>query len=185
MYHRSSPGVLSCSKAQLEMIEIREARVDDVPAIARVHVKADWDTYAPLFGAEAYMLTIAESEARWRRALQGGGLLLVATDARVIVGLGHACADRIDALYLLSAYHRRGIGGDMFWRLIQFLREQGIAAAQVDVVTANANAIAFYRAQGARQIGSRVNSDPRGDTEDLIFAVPTAKAGYRSRSSTG
>jgi ribosomal protein S18 acetylase RimI-like enzyme len=156
------------------MVEIREATVDDVPGIARVHVKADWDTYAPLFGAEAYMLTVAESEDRWRRALLGGGLLLVATEARVIVGLGHACADRIDALYLLSAYHRQGIGRDMFWRLIQFLQEQGIAEAQVDVATANAKAIAFYRAQGVRQIGCRVNSDPRGDTEDLIFAIPTA-----------
>jgi ribosomal protein S18 acetylase RimI-like enzyme len=159
------------------MIDIRKAAKEDISAIAQVHVKADWDTYAPLFGAEAYMLTIAESEHRWRRALKGGGLLLVATDGGVIVGLGHACADRIDALYLSSAYHGRGIGKAMFWRLLQFLQERGISEAQVDVVTVNANAIAFYRAQGARQVGRRVNRDPRGDTEDLIFAVPTAKAG--------
>ena len=65
----------------------------------------------------------------------------------------------------------------MFWRLLRFLQERGISEAQVDVVTVNANAIAFYRAQGARQVGRRINRDPRGDTEDLIFAIPTAKQG--------
>lgn len=159
-----------------DMVEIRQATSEDIPAIAQVHVKSDWDTYAPLFGAEAYMLTIAESEDRWRRALESGGMLLVATDENSIVGLGHACADRIDALYLLSTCRRRGIGKAIFWRLLQILKERGVAEAQVDVVTVNANAIAFYRAQGAREVGRRLNRDARGDTEALIFAVPTAKS---------
>ena len=159
------------------MIGIREATAEDIPAIARVHVRSDWETYAPLFGAEAYRLTVAESEERWRRALQGGGLLLVATDGGAIVGLGHACAEHIDALYLRSAYHRRGIGRAMFRRLLQFLRDRGVSEARFDVVAVNAAAIAFYTAQGARPVGRRINRDPRGDTEDLIFAVPTAKAG--------
>jgi len=162
------------------MIEIRQATAEDVPAIAQAHVEADWDTYAPLFGADAYRLEIAESEQRWRRALGDGGLLLVATDWGAVVGLAHAVADRIDAIYLLSAYRRRGIGKAMFSRLLQFLNEWGMVEAQVDVVAINAAAIAFYRAQGARPVGRRVHGDPRGDTEDLIFAVPTAQAGPRS-----
>jgi ribosomal protein S18 acetylase RimI-like enzyme len=157
------------------MIEIREATAEDIPAIAHVHVTADWDTYFPLFGAAAYRLTIAESEARWRRALEAEGLLLVACDHGAIIGLGHACAGRIDALYLLSAYHRRGIGKAMLSRLLRFLHGRGILEAKLDVVTVNAAAIAFYRAQGAHPIGRCVNRDPRGDTEDLIFAVPTAQ----------
>jgi len=159
------------------VIEIREAIVADVPAIARLHVKADWETYAPLFGAEAYMLTIAESEMRWRRAVKGGGLLLAACDRGVIVGLGHACADRIDALYILPAYHRQGIGRAMFARLLRFLHERGVPEARFDVVTVNAAAIAFYEAQGARAVCRYVSRDARGDTEDLIFAIPTAKGG--------
>jgi GNAT superfamily N-acetyltransferase len=159
------------------MIELREATVDDIPAIAQVHINADWDAYAALFGTEAYRLEIAESEQRWRRALEGDGLLLIATDRGAVVGLAHAVEDRIDALYLLSAYHRRGIGTAMFQDLLQFLNKLGIAEARLDVVTANADAIAFYRAQGARQVGRGISRDPRGDTENLIFAVPTAKAG--------
>jgi GNAT superfamily N-acetyltransferase len=156
------------------MVEIRKATVDDVPCVARVHVKADWDTYAPLLGSQAYRLEVGESEQRWRRALAGGGLPLVATDGGAIVGLGHACADRIDALYLLPTYHRRGIGKAMLSQLLRFLNENGIWEARLDVVAINANAIAFYRAQGARSVGRRTNSDARGDTEDLIFAIATA-----------
>jgi GNAT superfamily N-acetyltransferase len=162
------------------MIEIREATVEDIPAIAQVHVNADWDTYFRLFGAAAYRLTLAESEERWRRPVEDEGLLLVACDRGAIVGLGHACADRIDALYLLSTYHRQGIGKAMFSRLLQFLHGRGILEAKLDVVAINAAAIAFYEAQGAHPIGRRVNSDPRGDTENLIFAVPTAQGGGQS-----
>jgi ribosomal protein S18 acetylase RimI-like enzyme len=159
------------------MIEIREATLDDFPEIARVHVRVDWDAYAPLFGAQAYRLEYAESERRWRQALQNDGLLLVATDRGVIVGLGHACADRVVALYLLSAYHRRGIGKAMLSRLLRFLHARGVAEARLDVVAINAAAIAFYRAQGARPVGRCINKDPRGDTEDLIMAIATAPAG--------
>jgi GNAT superfamily N-acetyltransferase len=118
----------------MDTTEIRRATVEDLPAIAKVHVEADWDTYAPLFGAAAYRLEVAESELRWRRALHGDGLLLVASDHGAIVGLGHAVDDRIDALYLLSGYHRRRIGKAMLSRLLRFLNARGIAQAQLDVV---------------------------------------------------
>jgi len=159
------------------MIEIRGATLEDVPRIARVHAKADWESHAPLFGAQAYALDVAECEQRWRQALRDGGVLLVATDRGVIVGLGHACADRIDALYILAAYHRQGIGKAMLARLLHALHERGIREARFDVVAVNAQAIAFYAAQGARPVGRCTNRDPRGDTEDLIFAIATAKAG--------
>jgi ribosomal protein S18 acetylase RimI-like enzyme len=130
-----------------------------------------------LFGADAYRLEIGESEQRWRRALEADGLLLVASDRDAIVGLGHAFADRIDALCLLSSYRRQGIGKALLSRLLAFLHDCGVTEARLDVVANNGKAIAFYRAQGARPVGRRTNKDPRGDTEDLIFAIPTAKAG--------
>ena len=104
-------------------------------------------------------------------------MLLVATDRGVIVGLGHAYADRIGALYLLAAYRRRGIGKAMLGRLLQALHERGVVEARFDVVAINAAAIEFYRAQGARPVGRCMSSDVRGASEDLIFAIATAKAG--------
>lgn len=156
------------------MIEIREAALDDIPAIARVHVQADWDTYSALFGARAYALELGESECRWRRALQEGDMLLVASNGTGIIGLGHARGDRIGALYLLRSYQRRGIGRALLTRLLTALNQRGVAEARFDVVAINVDAIRFYQALGAYPVGRCINHDPRGDTEDLVFAISTA-----------
>jgi ribosomal protein S18 acetylase RimI-like enzyme len=123
--------------------------------------------------SQAYALELSESECRWRRALQGRDVLLVA--GAEIIGLGHAGGDRIRALYLLRAYQRRGIGRALLSRLLAALNKRGIAAARFDVVATNVNAIRFYRALGAYQVGQCINRDSRGDTEDLIFTIPTAR----------
>jgi ribosomal protein S18 acetylase RimI-like enzyme len=155
------------------MIKIREAVLDDVPAIVRVHVQADWDTYSALFGSQAYALEPGESELRWRRAIGDGDILLVASDGIEIVGLGHARGDRIGALYLLRSHQRRGIGKALLTHLLASLKELSVAEARFDVVAINDNAIAFYRAHGAYPVGRSVNRDARGDTEDLVFAIST------------
>jgi ribosomal protein S18 acetylase RimI-like enzyme len=159
------------------MIQIREAALDDIAAIARVHVQADWDTYSALFGSQARAIELDESERRWRRALRDGDILLVASNSDGIIGLGHAGGDRIGALYLLLSYQRRGIGRALLTHLLAALNKRGVAEARFDVVALNVNAIRFYRAVGAYPIGRCINRDSRGDTEDLVFAIPTATAG--------
>ena len=126
-----------------KMLQIREAKLDDVPALARVHVQADWDTYAPLFGYRANALEPTESELRWRRALCDGDTLLVASDGGKIVGLGHARDARIGALYLLRSHQRRGIGKALLSALLTALNKCGVAEARFDVVASNESAIAF------------------------------------------
>ena len=158
------------------MIEIREAAFDDVPAIARTHVRADWETYSTLFGSHAYALELGESESRWRRALQDRDILLVASDGAEIIGLGHAGGDRIGALYLLASYQRRGIGKALLARMLAALNERGVEKARFDVVAINVDAIGFYRALGAHLVGRCINRSPRGETEDLVFAISTAPA---------
>ena len=158
------------------MLQIREAVFDDVPAIARVHVQADWDTYSALFGSHAYALEPDESEFRWRRALGEGDILLTAMAGADIVGFGHARGDRIGALYLLRSHLRRGLGRALLTRLLAALEKRGVREARFDVVAINENAIAFYRAHGAYLVGRCINSDVRGDTEDLMFAIPTTSA---------
>ena len=97
----------------------------------------------------------------------------MASDGTEIIGLGHARGDRIGALYLLRAYQRRGIGRALLTRLLAGLNQRGVAEARFDVVAINENAIRFYRALGAYPVGRCINRDSRGDTEDLIFAMPT------------
>jgi hypothetical protein len=67
------------------MIETRKAAAQDIPELARVHVRADWDT-----------------ERRWRQVLRDGDELLVAVADDATVGFGHGHEDRTRALYLLA-----------------------------------------------------------------------------------
>jgi len=58
--------------------------------------------------------------------------------------------------------------------LLHGLNGRGMGEVHFDVIAINADAIAFYRAQGARAVGHRVNRDSRGDSEDLLFVIATA-----------
>jgi ribosomal protein S18 acetylase RimI-like enzyme len=156
------------------MIQIREAAPGDIPAVARVHVKADRDTYSVLLGSKAYALGPDESELRWRRALCNGDALLVADDCHEVVGFGHAQGNRIDALYVLGSHQRRGIGKALLRGLLTTLNKLGVSEARFDVVAKNENAIAFYRAQGAYLVDRCINRDRDGDREDVVFALPTS-----------
>jgi ribosomal protein S18 acetylase RimI-like enzyme len=155
------------------MIEIREAIYDDIPALAQAHVQADWETYSALFGSEAYKIDLGDSAHRWRRALQQGETLLVASDGSQIVGLGHAYENKIGALYLLQSHRRRGIGKALLLRLLMALNERGVAEARLAVVPANLNAIRFYKSLGAYPVGRSINSSAHGVTEELVFAIST------------
>src|SRR5262249_12644500 len=156
-------------------MQIRQAELDDVPKLARVHVQADWDTYAPLFGCQAYALEPSQSELRWRRALGDGDMVLVACDGPEIVGFGHARGARIGALYLLRSHQRRGIGKALLSALLAALNNRGVAEARFDVVASNENAIAFYLSCGAYRVGETINRDRRGDSTDVVFAISTSK----------
>jgi ribosomal protein S18 acetylase RimI-like enzyme len=158
------------------MIQVRGATLDDIPAMVQTHVRADWGTYSALFGAQAYKLEAAKSEHRWRRALSNGDILWVASDSVEMVGFGHAHGNRIGALYLLRSHQRRGIGRALLKRLLSALKEAGIAEARFDVIAINDNALAFYRAHGAYQVGQIISRDSRGDTVDLVFAISTDPA---------
>jgi hypothetical protein len=51
------------------MIQIRKAVLVDVPAIAQGHVRADWGISSALFGSQANVLELGESEL-WQCALR-------------------------------------------------------------------------------------------------------------------
>jgi ribosomal protein S18 acetylase RimI-like enzyme len=155
------------------MTEIRRATFDEVPAIAAVHAQAHFETYQPLLGTKAYALDTAAVERRWRQALTDGDAVLVATVGGGIVGVGHARGNRIEALYLLAARRRRGIGRMMLAHMLRLMQRQGIAEAEFDVLAVNADAIAFYCACGARQIGSARNTEPDDDHHDIAFSIAT------------
>ena len=153
------------------MLAIRRAAVEDLAAIARVHAQADWEAYSRLFGDKAQRLEVAVLQERWRTALSD--VALVAESDGVPVGVAHARRDRIEALYVLSARQRQRVGTARRARVLEILAARGVSEAQFDVVASNLRAVAFYRARGARLVGRCVNTDPRGASEDLVFAIAT------------
>jgi GNAT superfamily N-acetyltransferase len=154
-------------------MEIRQIREGEAAAVAHVHVQADAETYRPLFGAHFHAVPIDESLARWEAALAAGDVFLVAEDAGAIVGLAHAHDDWMSALYLLSSYHRRGLGMVLLGELCAAVQARGVTEIRFDCVATNANAIAFYESMGARRAGRKTEGEGDDAWEELLFALAT------------
>ena len=151
------------------MSAVRAARAADAAAIAAVHVASWRETYTGLL-PEAVIAnnTAARRRALWERVLRDGARdVFVATDdagavAGFISGGAMPAVIRgrapipdhdayVDALYVLAAWHGRGIGGALLGALAQRLRERGFRALALHVVAANP-AVRFYEHLGARFI---------------------------------
>jgi GNAT superfamily N-acetyltransferase len=154
-------------------ISIRPVRRDEALAVARVHVQADRETYAPIFAAQFREVSLEESLARWETALTAGHSFLVATDAGAIVGLAHAGEAWMSALYLLASHRRRGIGARLLAALCAGVRARGVEEIGFTCVAANAPALAFYEAMGARQLGRTMIGDGADAWEEMVLALST------------
>jgi ribosomal protein S18 acetylase RimI-like enzyme len=155
------------------MTDIRRATIGEASIIASVHARAHLETYAPLFGTGVRALDAADLARRWRQAMTDGDVALVATRFGAIAGVGYTHGSRIEALYLLAAHRRQGIGRALLARMLALMHRRGIAAAEFDVLAINAGAIAFYRSCGAREIGRARRSGPDGDYDDVVFSIST------------
>jgi len=155
-------------------VEVRPARPHEAPNVAAAHVQADWETYAPIFGDKAVRRDFAASLERWRLALAADDILLVADDGGRIVGFAHASGDWLSALYLIASHHRRGLGARLLAEVCARLRARGVQEVGFQVVAANAPAIAFYEAQGARPIGRKLEVEGGETWEDIVFRLSTA-----------
>lgn len=155
---------------------IRPARADETLAVAEVHVQADRETYAPIFGARFEAVDIDRSQLRWDSAMADGDVLLVAADAGRVIGFAHASSTWMSALYLLSTHLRRGIGARLLAAVRQDLRARGVAEIGFQVVAGNLGAIAFYGAMGARPVGRKLEGEGDGAWEDIVFTLATSGA---------
>jgi L-amino acid N-acyltransferase YncA len=158
------------------MVEIRLARPEDAPAIARVHV-AVWETTYRGLIADALIDAVAFAQ----RAAMWGDILtaytethpvLVAEDFGIgVCGFGNAgplrgeevlgFSGEFKTLYLLPAYQRRGIGRAMLSRLAALLIERGHDSAVAWVLASNP-ACGFYEAMGGVLCAQRVAEDEDG-----------------------
>jgi|HubBroStandDraft_5_1064220.scaffolds.fasta_scaffold46389_2 GNAT superfamily N-acetyltransferase len=154
-------------------VTIRPAGADEAMAIAEVHVRADRETYEPIFGRHFEEVDIDRSQLRWDTALSAGDVLLVAVEEDRIIGFAHATPTWMSALYLLASRHRRGIGLALLIALCEALRARGVTEIGFKAVADNVNAIAFYAAVGAKAVGRDTQGDGDAQWEDIVFTLAT------------
>jgi ribosomal protein S18 acetylase RimI-like enzyme len=161
---------------------IRLAAEGDADAIAEVHLQSHRETYLSLVGEQNYWPGgKAERLAQWQQALAaqdaGPGIAYVAVVGGRVVGFAHAVGAQITTLYILAAWHRRGIGRALLTRLCQALAVRGITRARFAVLAVNSSAIGFYESQGARQTGVVTVEEPDLpglSYQERLYEIPTA-----------
>lgn len=144
---------------------VREARPEDAPSIARVHIASWQSAYAHVFPAAA-LQELGQFEARraayWRETLeerQARSHTLVAVSNGDVVGFvyggpgrdGDVDAKRVGelvAIYVLPDFWRSGAGRSLLAAFLERLRSSGFAEAVLWVLEDNPRARHFYEATG-------------------------------------
>jgi ribosomal protein S18 acetylase RimI-like enzyme len=149
-------------------MHIREARPQDVPAIAIVHVDCWRTTYQGIVASEFLAsLSYEERERMWLNVLSSSTgpvfLYVVETSDGAVVGFAAAGPERegdttykgeIYAIYLLQNYQRQGVGGALFRVCARELEQRGFTSLLLWVLKANP-ARHFYEALGGKVLRER------------------------------
>ncbi|MDX2211705.1 MAG: GNAT family N-acetyltransferase [Oculatellaceae cyanobacterium bins.114] len=144
---------------------IRPATLDDIPAIARVHVDSWRTTYRGIV-PDQYLdqMSYEQSEARWQKWLAIKGNyhhIFVAQDQTgEVIGFANGGAERtqlptcwgeVYAIYILQAYQRQGYGRQLAGAIASQLKQSGFASTLVWALINNP-ACKFYQALGGQPI---------------------------------
>ncbi len=151
-------------------MNIREARLEDAAAIAKVHVNSWQTTYGGLLPNEYIEKRSYEKRKNnWKKRLgvnrkaETDYFIYLAEDpVEEIVGFvdgGLARGDsnfqgEIYALYILEAYQKKGIGRSLVQAIASRLSQSGLTSIMVGVLAGNP-AVQFYQALDAQRIGQK------------------------------
>lgn len=156
---------------------IRTASERDLVSIRALLVETWHATYDGIYGAER----VTEITDRWHsiaslkdRLMRPHSEFLVADDGTEIGGMAFASADadgrivEVQNLYVLPRHQGRGIGGLLLDEVIDSFPEARLIRLEVE--PENDRAIAFYRACGFVEQGSKPGPDGSGTS--LVMERP-------------
>jgi len=157
----------------------------DLPSLRALAIQVFLDTYAtegirPSLAREAeQQFSIAALQAELERA---GSRIVLAEQAehliafaQLSVGTGHelvgeAAATELARLYVQALFQRRGVGRRLLAHAETLARAAGSATLWLTAWVGNAPALAFYRRQGYRELGSTVYAFEGERYENRLFA---------------
>jgi len=170
-------------------MHIREASLDDVPGIARVHVDTWRLAYVDIVPAEYLAgLSYEQRESRWRENLssQGDGSFTLVADADgSVVGFTGGGPERnnipgydgeLYGLYVLAAYQRQGIGRELMLTVARRLAADGFKAMILWVLKDNLKARAFYETMGGVPAGEKTITIGGAELVDVAYGWPDIRA---------
>ena len=151
-------------------MNVRNATVDDAPAVADVHVRSWMDTYGHIVPAARFDASDVERRTQlWTRAAQAGNLFVAEDDDAIVgfVSVGPSSASdapggELYAIYVLPEALGSGAGTALIERAEDELRRRGFASAILYVLDANPRARRFYERQGWELDGATKPEDLLG-----------------------
>lgn len=160
-------------------ISIRKARVEDIPAVAKVHVES-WqrsfrgiapDDYLNAMSVEDRIKKLTERSSRppyqMLIAEHSSGQIAGFIDfGDPVLDVGHQ--SQIYSFYLLPAFQRLGLGTHLFRRGFGEMRDQGVTSVCLDALAASPYR-GFYEKFGGVEIGRDTHKLGNEDFETVIY----------------
>jgi len=162
---RSTPQIFS-APVNIGGLVLREATIVDLRPLAELHVRTFNETHVGPFGSGP---TYATREWQWREKISETDavhfVLVLETAAKQLVGFiwCHPTKDnpqwaaRLNKIYLLREYQRRGLGKRMVAAAVDRLVENGLTSMALFTETDNEPACNFYE-----QLGGERQLDEQG-----------------------
>src|SRR6478752_3329369 len=160
----SAPDIFS-PPVSIGDLRLREATISDLRPLAELHVRTFNETHVGPFGSGP---TYSTREWQWRAKLAESDathfVLVLETPAKQLVGFiwCHPTSDnakwaaRLNKIYLLREYQRRGLGTRMVVAVVDRLLQNGLTSMALFTETDNEPACNFYeRLGGERQLDER------------------------------
>ena len=132
-----------------ESLRIRRARLDDAELLLEIQREAAVTAFAHVFPQDRYPFPDEEVRAGWRAALSDPGIEVYLGEWDGTPAGSVSIGDEyLRTLYVLPAYHGRGVGSALHDLALERLQARGIARAKLWTLEENHEARRFYERRG-------------------------------------
>ncbi|MBX3480434.1 MAG: GNAT family N-acetyltransferase [Caulobacter sp.] len=154
---------------------MRQAAAADGPALQAILYDTFESTWRPQLTPEAAAAFRAEQRPADYVGRRGLEFWLIERDGEV-VGFVDWEDDFVNALHVLAAHARTGIGGRLMDKAEQEIAAAGFAAARLETDTFNVRSQAFYAARGYREADRYPDHEWNSGLVTLLLVKPLAPA---------